>query len=145
LTRISDALDRVTRLGLDTAPNIYLIEQYPKDHPIFCAISTGTVIGITSVVTLVEVLTLPLTLGNHHLAQQYRGVLLHSRNLRIFDLDAAIAERGADLRARYRLRTPDALQLAAALEHGCEAFLTNDHTLTRVADLRILVLDDLDR
>jgi predicted nucleic acid-binding protein len=123
LTRITDALDRVTRLGLDTAPIIYFIEQHPKYHPIvrsiFRAFSTGTVFGITSVVTLVAVLTLPLALGNHYLAQQYRDVLLHSRNLRIFDLNATIAERAADLRARYRLRTPDALQLAAALERGC--------------------------
>jgi len=48
-----------------------------------------------------------------------------------------------DLRARYSLRTPDALQLAAALSVGCEAFLTNDHDLERVTDLRVRVLDNL--
>jgi predicted nucleic acid-binding protein len=42
------------------------------------------------------------------------------------------------------LRLPDALQIAVALEAGCEAFLTNDLTLKRVVELRVLVLDDLE-
>jgi predicted nucleic acid-binding protein len=38
----------------------------------------------------------------------------------------------------------DALQIAVALEAGCEAFLTNDRTLKRVTELRVLVLDELE-
>jgi predicted nucleic acid-binding protein len=59
-------------------------------------------------------------------------------------VDTTIAERAADLRARWRIRTPDALQIATALDAGCQAFLTNDHALRRVTDLQILVLDDLE-
>jgi predicted nucleic acid-binding protein len=54
-----------------------------------------------------------------------------------------VAERAADLRARYNVRTPDAIQLATALEAGCDAFLTNDLALRRVAELRVLVLGTL--
>jgi predicted nucleic acid-binding protein len=54
-----------------------------------------------------------------------------------------VAARAAELRARYRLKLADALQLALALQAGCEAFLTNDLALRRVAELRVLVLDDL--
>jgi hypothetical protein len=43
-----------------------------------------------------------------------------------------VAERAAELRARYNLRTPDALQVATALVRRCEAFLTNDARLKRV-------------
>ncbi len=60
MTRIADALDRITRLAFDTPPVIYLIEQHPAYHAlvraIFRQISAGTVLGITSIVTLVEVL-----------------------------------------------------------------------------------------
>jgi predicted nucleic acid-binding protein len=42
------------------------------------------------------------------------------------------------------LRTPDALQIATALEAGCEAFLSNDAGLRRVTELRVLILDDLE-
>ncbi len=54
-----------------------------------------------------------------------------------------IADTAAELRARFRLRTPDALQLATAIETGCGAFLTNDHASRRVTDIRVLILDDL--
>jgi predicted nucleic acid-binding protein len=43
------------------------------------------------------------------------------------------------------MRLPDALQIAVALEEGCGAFLTNDRRLGRVSELRVLVLDDLER
>ena len=55
-----------------------------------------------------------------------------------------IAESAADLRARYNLRTPDALHVASALSSGCDAFLTNDAGLKRVQELPILVLDELE-
>ncbi len=39
--------------------------------------------------------------------------------------------------------TPDALQIAAALHRGCQAFLTNDITLKRVTNVQVLILDEL--
>ena len=42
------------------------------------------------------------------------------------------------------MRLPDALQIAVAIQEGCEAFLTNDRRLARVAELRVLLLDDLE-
>jgi predicted nucleic acid-binding protein len=55
-----------------------------------------------------------------------------------------VAARAAELRAHYRLRLADALQVALALHAGCEAFLTNDLALRRVSELRILELDELE-
>jgi predicted nucleic acid-binding protein len=43
----------------------------------------------------------------------------------------------------HNLRTPDALQVSAALTVGSDAFLTNDRAIARVVDLRVLVLSDL--
>jgi len=43
-----------------------------------------------------------------------------------------------ELRARHRLRTPDALHLATALSHGCQSLITNDRRLSQAAgDLAI--------
>ncbi|MEP7336274.1 MAG: PIN domain-containing protein [Acidobacteriota bacterium] len=76
--------------------------------------------------------------------QEYRELLLRGLNFTTLAVSAAIAERAAELRARYRLRTPDALQIATALEADCEAFLSNDTGLRRVTELRVLLLDDLE-
>ena len=62
-------------------------------------------------ITLTEVLTQPKQKGNMTLEQEYRDLLLHSRNFTLIPIDSAVAERAADLRARYRFRTPDALQI----------------------------------
>ncbi|MCC5664290.1 hypothetical protein LC653_10260 [Nostoc sp. CHAB 5784] len=45
---------------------------------------------------------------------------------------------------RYNLQLPDALQVAAAIIAGCEAFLTNDAALKRVTELRVLVVCELE-
>jgi len=61
----------------------------------------------------------------------------------MIDVDGMIAERAADLRARYNLRTPDAIHIATAIVAGCDAFLTNDLALRRVTELRVLTLSTL--
>jgi len=146
--RLEDALVGVTRLGFDTPPVIYFVEAHPvydaRVTEVFRRVQAGAVAGITSVVTLSEVLTQPLRRGDTDLQQQYRDLLLHSKGFATVPIDAGIAERAADLRAHYQLRTPDAFQVAAALAHGCQAFLTNDSGIKRVTDLRVLVLDELE-
>jgi predicted nucleic acid-binding protein len=96
------------------------------------------------VVTLVEVLTQPKRIGNTTIEREYRDLLLHSRHFELISIDAMIAEHASGLRASYGLRTPDVLQIAAALHVGYQGFLTNDLTLKRVADLKVLVLDELE-
>jgi predicted nucleic acid-binding protein len=46
-----------------------------------------------------------------------------------------------ELRAKYGVRTPDALQLAA-VQAGATGFITNDRRLEAVKELEIGVLDD---
>lgn len=145
---LDDALVGVSSLGIDTAPIIYFIEAHPRYDAlvaeVFRRIDLGDLNGVTSVVTLAEVLVHPIQQKNIELQEEYRNVLLQSAHFRTLAIDSAQAERAAELRVRYNLRTPDALQVAAALAAGCEAFLTNDGTLNRVSELRVLVLDELE-
>ena len=46
-------------------------------------------------------------------------------------LTSKIFDKATELRAEYRLKTPDAIHLAAALVSGCDIFLTNDLRLNR--------------
>ncbi len=64
-------------------------------------------------------------------------------NLKIADLDRDVIRQAAGLRAEYHLRPPDALQAAASLVYGADAFITNDRHLERLRDkLEVLILDD---
>jgi predicted nucleic acid-binding protein len=144
MMKLDDALLGVTSLGFDTSPFIYFVEKHPDYlglmREVISRVDVGALTGYSSVITLTEVLTLPKRLQKTKLVDDYQDLLLNSRNFMLIPISATIAERAADLRARYNLRTPDALQIAAALAVGCAAFLTNDSTLKRVNELRILFL-----
>ena len=146
--KLDDALVGVARLGIDTALIIYFIEAHPLYEaivtPIFKLIADRRLTGITSTITLTEVLVQPFISANMRLQQEYRDILLYSPDFEVIPIDVNVAERTAELRARYGLRTPDALQIAAALSSDCEAFVTNDSKLQRVTELRTLVLDNLE-
>ena len=106
------------------------------------AIEDRPIEAVSSVITLTEVLTYPLKLGNTRLEREYRDILLHSGGFRLLTITAQIAESAAALRARYNLRTPDALHVAAGIDARCDAFLTNDTGIKRVTEIAVLVLDE---
>ncbi|MEZ8222393.1 putative nucleic acid-binding protein, contains PIN domain [Candidatus Fervidibacteria bacterium JGI MDM2 JNZ-1-D12] len=145
--RLDEALEGVVKLALDTPPIIYFVEAHAQYDPlvtaIFQKINEGKILGLTSVITVTEVLVLPLRHGNISLASTYWDLLTNSDNMQLVSIDPETAKLAADLRARYNLRTPDALQLAAAIMAGCDAFLTNDATLKKVTELKVLVLSEL--
>ncbi len=134
------------RTAIDTAVFIYLIEEHPDFLPLVAPIFEETARGerelVTSAVTLLEVLVVPYRAGDLALAERYEALLTRSRGLRLVELDRAQLRAAAQLRALYRVRTPDALQLAAALSHGCAAFLTNDRELPEMSGIRIVQLRD---
>ena len=134
-------------LALDTAAFIYFIEEHPRFlrllDPVFAAIDEGVLPAIASSLTLLEVLVVPYRAGNAALAERYEQLLTRSRGLRLIDIDRALLRAAAQLRAVHAsLRTPDAIQVSAALAGGCSALLTNDRDLPTVPGLRILQLKE---
>jgi predicted nucleic acid-binding protein len=58
-------------------------------------------------------------------------------------LSSALLRAAAQLRAATSMKTPDALQVAAALSARCSALLTNDGRWPeRVGGVRILRIDE---
>lgn len=55
-------------------------------------------------------------------------------------LTNAVYDLATDLRARQRIKTPDALHLAAAITAGCDEFWTNDRDLEKAAEGRLRVV-----
>ena len=72
--------------------------------------------------------------------------MLCSRLFRIWlwvPTSLAIADTAAKVRAVHRLRTPDALQAATAIQSQATGLITNDGVFERVKEFEILVLDRL--
>ena len=133
-------------VGVDTALFIYFIEEHPRFlrliEPLFAAADEGKRELVTSAVTLLEVLVVPFRAGNLALAERYENLLTRSSGIRIVDLTRDQLRTAAQLRAATAVRTPDALQLAAAITSGCTSFITNDRRLPAVAGTRVLQLAD---
>ena len=61
-------------------------------------------------------------------------------DLVLLPLDQSTFDRATDIGARWNFRATDAIHLAAAIEGGCGAFLTNDRRLTRFQGIPIELL-----
>ncbi|CAN5153644.1 PIN domain-containing protein [soil metagenome] len=133
---------------LDTAPLIYFIEGNSRYQNILSRIfnmnDKGEFTFVTSSVTLLEVLVKPIRDGKVNIAQQYRDVLVNAPGIEILSITPSIAEAAANLRAEYNLRTPDAIQVAAAVEAEANYFLTNDLQLKTLNSIRIITLSELE-
>jgi predicted nucleic acid-binding protein len=146
--KLDSALQGITKVGLDTPVFIYFIESNPDYESlvarVFERIMNGRTLGVASVLVLTEVLVHPFIRGAVGLENEYRDLLTRSNNLELLGVDVTIAEQAARLRARYSIRTPDALHLATALQAGCQAFLTNDPHLQKVVEIPVLLLSELE-
>lgn len=49
----------------------------------------------------------------------------------------------SQLRAAYKIKTPDAIHIATAIDSGCDVFITNDDHLKRVQEITVFTLRDL--
>jgi len=146
--RINEQLAGHTVLGLDTSIFIYHVEAHPRYLPLtqelLAGVEAGWWMAITSTVTIMELTVRPWQVGRQDVAREYEALLVHFPHLTLADVTRDVARQAAQLRARYRLRPADALQVATALIHDATAFVTNDQSLVRVAPtLDMIILDNL--
>ena len=78
---------------------------------------------------------------DEHRVDAFYGLLTTYPNLRWIAPDLEAADLAAKLRALYRLRTPDALQAATAIQMQATGLITNDPVFTRIEELETTVLD----
>ena len=123
----------------DGAAAIYLVENVaPWEATVQAFLRKPGAVPQASVLTRIECRMLPLRESHAELLADY-DAFFASLDGGLLGLNAAIFEKATDLRARLKLRTPDALHLAAAIVCGCDVFLTNDQTLQRCTEIRVEV------
>ena len=132
-------------VALDSVIFIYFIEEHPKYLPLVGAVFSGIDAerwqGVTSTITLLETLVVPYRRQRQDLAERYELLLSRSKGLRAIEIDRPLLRDAAKIRASLSIRTPDALQVAAALTAGCSCLLTNDRDLPEIPGLKVLQLE----
>lgn len=129
-------------VAVDTAPFNYLLKGHTQFADqfagLFASADAGELHIALSTIMLAEVLTGPFKAGKTALAKRYEKA---SSQYTLVPVSPAIAALAAQLQADYRLRLPDAIQLATALDIGASAFVTHDRDFSQVTDIGILTDD----
>lgn len=137
------------KVFLDTAPLIYFLDDDvnfgKKTKSILEEILSAGKSLASSVITCEEYLTYPYRLGN----QEKVDVFFEFSDVCGIDLvpiSLEIAKLAAKIKAEYSdFKTMDSLQLAVAVQTGCDLFLTNDKQLKRFNGLHCVTIEDWER
>lgn len=131
-------------VALDTSVFIYMFEEHStfgkRAEKILREIERGKQKGIFSVIGMIELQTGPKLLDRHDIAARYREIITTFPHLSVINLNEAIVELTSDLRARYKIATPDAIHLATAIVSGATTFITNDKTLKKVKEITVKMI-----
>lgn len=129
-------------VALDTNIFLYHFEENPEyvsfTQELFENVEAGRIRAVTSVLTLHEILTGAYKAGDARLVSLYRDLLGSFPNLEMMPFDEEVAEISSALRARHGLRTPDAIQVATAIRHRADTFITNDRHLSVVKEIKVI-------
>ena len=133
-------------IAFDTSVFIYQLEMNPKylpvsDH-IFSWIERKGSQAVTSTITMTELLVQPYRNQDEQLVDRLYGLLSTYPNLEWVPPSLEIADLAAQMRAHHRLRTPDALQAATAVQCRATAFITNDPVFSKVEAFQTLIVDE---
>lgn len=130
------------RVAIDTNVFIYFFGGHPRYGktvlPLFISLEKGVLHGITTVISLLELLSsaqLPpaeIEALTHH----YQNL----QNLETISVTEEIAIKAAEIRRKYHFRIADALQLATAVVSNAEVFVTNDQKLQEFKEIKVVAL-----
>lgn len=124
------------RIYFDSCIVIYLVEEHPTFEPMIetqlsSQANVADIVIQVSDLTEMECLVMPLRERNQPLLDKYRQWFEKVDVLRV---EKEAFRQAARLRADFAgLKTPDAIHLAIAQQHGCDEFWTNDDRLNHIA------------
>lgn len=117
---------------LDSCLLIYLVEGSQERSSTVQAQMRkhGSEVFATSPLAQLECFVGPFSRVDPRVEAAYRALFASLRSL---PLSTDCYLQAARLRAHHGLKTPDALHLACAMEHGCTSLWTNDDRLSRAS------------
>jgi predicted nucleic acid-binding protein len=135
-------------IALDTPTFAYHADRHPRSYApsdrILEGLATGAFEGVASVLIVAETLVPYHRLNRAATARALQEAWKSIPALKLGDIGPRLADRVARLRAKYNLRTPDAVHVATALQERAEWFVTNDRRLRMIEreGLRVWLIEE---
>lgn len=130
------------RVFIDTNIIIYFLERnalfFEKVIPYFERAESGEIELFTSPVSYMETIIPVIKKQDIDLESKYN--YLFKNFLNTIDINLEIGRIGAEIRAKYNVKAPDALQIACAINSECKKFVTADKELDKIKKIEIVIL-----
>lgn len=127
---------------LDTNIIIYFLEKndkfFDKVLPYFRKAETKDIKLHTSSLSYMKLLILVVKNKDINLEAKYNFLFKNFFN--VANIDIETAKIGAQIRGRYGIRTPNALQIACAVRSGYKQFITSDRRLKKIDGIEIVII-----
>lgn len=127
----------------DSVIVIYLIDhtgtfQARAAQRLAISVAAGDQIGVSDL-TRLECRVKPIAVGDKVKLAGFDAFFARPDVHRV-PVTTAVFDRATFLRASHSFKLGDSLHLAAAIEAGCDRFLTNDTRLSKCSDIMVEVL-----
>lgn len=138
-------LSQINKIGLDVNIILYYLHQDKSfgKQSLKLLTATETKTKIISALVYTEAFVYVFEDDDESLVKKQLKALESIPKLQIIVPTKQICLTAAQLRAAYKLKTPDAIHLATAIDSGCDAFITNDSNLKKVQEITVLTLRDI--
>lgn len=136
------------RYAIDTVILIYLLERHPRYyqevHQLFKRIESGAISAVLSSLVFTELLVPAYRINDQQQAKRIVQILTDFPHLDIIPLNPDIAISAAQLRARYKISTPDAIHAATGIKAEADGIITNDQEFNKLKepDFEVILLKD---
>lgn len=142
-----DSIEKSRILFLDTEPLIRLLQMHPDYYPVVSGVLDRVyeknIQVMVSSVTLFEISQKAFAAGDSVLPRQYREFFENSANVNMVPVSGEVSVKAAELSAKYKLGTEEAIRLATAYTCGADAILTGNVAWKDMTDVAVFTLDDL--
>ncbi|MBU1130435.1 PIN domain-containing protein [Patescibacteria group bacterium] len=132
-------------VALDSNIFIYQFSQHPDffifSNYIFVALEKNKLQAVTSIISYIEIISQSTIEGNQYSINLYKRIFQQYPNLKVHTADFQIADKTAELRRKYSIKTPDAIQLATAIISNVDLFISNDKNLKKVEEIKTINFD----
>jgi len=135
------------RVYVDTNILIYLFEGFLEYRHLIQEIANcvdnDEIILLTGEITIAEIMVMPFKKNDSRLINLYTTALNDTDFIRLIPTTQNIYLKTAFLRATFKsMKTPDAIQVASAIEGEADIFITNDKGIKTPSEIEKIVLQD---
>ena len=135
-----------SKVYLDSSILIYTVEVNPTFWEtleiLWRKFSEGEISLISSELIITEVLVKPFKSQNQQSIDSYNKLLFDS-GIELIPITRSLLIAATNLRAKHKLKAPDAIHAATSIDLNCNRFLTNDKGFNNIPRLPTLILSQI--